>query len=401
MIGKKRNQLVFVVAVLLASFIVIAGIPLKANAERLTVGSIMPLSGPISIVGMSWSRGFELFFDKVNEEGGVDIGGKKYTFKFISEDSKGAAEAASTAARKLIHQNGVKFIFAAILESSTEAVYEVCERNKAMQMIPSVNVPGHPSDVSPDKPFLFRPNINFDDTHTLDMDYMKEAYPNVKTMAIVFPSIGYEGMVKDLTHVAEQRGIKVVLAEEWEWGTTDFVPTYTRVLASKPDTVFAMVSGQTPHQLIAARQLGFKGPFIGNSPLGPEYHVQIAGPEICTDLISNGINPEDPTDAMREVIEMWNKKFREPFVSDAVMGWDEAWILTQAMQKAGSVDSEKVVAALDGMTTEGCLKTNFGPAYMGGKDRFGVNRVLKRPIPITHVMNGKMKLIGYRFGSHR
>ena len=116
---------------------------------------------------------------------------------------------------------------------------------------------------------------------------------------------------------------------------------------------------------------------------------------------SNGVNPEDPTDVMREVIERWNKKFREPFVSDAVMGWDEAWILIQAMQKAKSVNPEKVIAALDGMTTKGSLMTNFGPAYMGGEERFGINRVLKRPIPITHVMNGEMKLVGYRFGSHR
>ena len=400
MIGKKMNQLVMV-AVLLAFFALGTGAPLQATAEQLTVGSIMPLSGPISIVGMSWSRGIDLFFDKINDQGGVNIGGQKYTFKFISEDSKGAAEAAGTAARKLVHQNGAKFIFAAILESSTDAVYEIAERNKVLQMIPSVNVAGHPADVSPDKPFLVRPNISFDDTHTLDMDYLKEAYPNVKTMAIAFPSIGYEGMVKDLTYAAGKRGIKVVRAEEWEWGTTDFVPTYTRILAFKPDAIFAMVSGQTPHQLIAARQLGFKGPFIANAPLGPEFHVLIAGKEICTDLISNGVNPEDPTDEMREVIERWNKKFREPFVSDAVMGWDEAWILIQAMQKAKSVNPEKVIAALDGMTAKGSLNTTFGPAYMGGEDRFGINRVLKRPIPITHVMNGEMKLVGYRFGSHR
>jgi branched-chain amino acid transport system substrate-binding protein len=401
MMGKKTNQLIVILTVVLALLVLGTGAPLKANAEQLNVGSILPLSGPISIVGMSWSRGYELFFDKLDEEGGVNIGGQKYTFKFTSEDSKGAAEAAGTAARKLIHQNGAKFIFGAILESSTEAIYDIAERNKVMQMIPSVNVAGHPADVSPKKPFLVRPNVSFDDSHTIDMDFLKEAYPNVKTMAIVFPSIGYEGMVEDLTYVAEKRGIKVVRAEMWEWGTTDFVPTYTRVLAYKPDAVFAMVSGQTPHQLIAARQLGFKGPFIANAPLGPEFHVLIAGPEMCTDFISNGVNPEQPTEVMREVIERWNKKFREPFVSDAVMGWDEAWILIQAMQKAGSVNPEKVIAALDTMTEKGDLKTAFGSAYMGGADRFGVNRVLKRPIPITYVMNGKMELIGYRYGSHR
>ena len=40
------------------------------------------------------------------------------------------------------------------------------------------------------------------------------------------------------------------------------------------------------------------------------------------------------------------------------------------------------------MTINGDLKTNEGGGYMGGMDRFGANRVLYRPYPITRIMNG-------------
>jgi hypothetical protein len=65
------------------------------------------------------------------------------------------------------------------------------------------------------------------------------------------------------------------------------------------------------------------------------------------------------------------------------------------MEKAGSVDPEKVAAAFDQMTAPGSAKTVFGPAKMGGADRFGVNRVLVRPIPITRIDKGKVKLVDF------
>jgi hypothetical protein len=65
------------------------------------------------------------------------------------------------------------------------------------------------------------------------------------------------------------------------------------------------------------------------------------------------------------------------------------------MEKAQSVDPEQVLATLDTMTAPGSLQTCFGPAHMGGLESFGVNRVLVRPIPISHIMNGKIEFVGF------
>ena len=53
------------------------------------------------------------------------------------------------------------------------------------------------------------------------------------------------------------------------------------------------------------------------------------------------------------------------------------------------------MATLEGMTIQDCLKTNEGGGYMGGESRFGVNRVLFRPYPITRIMNGVLEFIGF------
>jgi branched-chain amino acid transport system substrate-binding protein len=368
--------------------------PSSGGTQEVAVGSVLPMSGPISTVGLAWSRGYELYFNKVNSEGGVKIGDTTYTFNYIKEDGKGDAQASGEAAQKLISQDKAVVVFGEIMDGASAAIYTIADQNKTLQIMPSINVPASPADISPDKPLLARLTRAFDAAHTADLDYLKENYPNVKTITISQPDIGYEGMVADFTQAAEARGFQVK-AVKWTFGTTDFVPTYTKMLATDPDAIFMMISAQSPYQLKAARQLGFKGPMFANSPMGAEVHVRVAGDKAATDFFCNSINPDDPTPEMAEIMAAWEETYGDEWVSDAVLAYDEAWTWTQAAQKAGSIDATMVMAALESMTNEGDVKSAYGDAMMGGADRFGVDRELVTPIPITLIMDGKMTLEGY------
>ena len=367
-----------------------------APPKHLTVGAIMPISGPISTIGMAWIRGYELYFDKVNAEGGVKIGDDTYLIDFIAEDDKVNPEAAGTAAKKLVFQDKATFVFGTILEQCTQAIYDVCAPNGVLHLITWVNVPWHPADVSPDKPLCVRPMISPQDSHKPDLEYLLEAYPDAKTMVIVAPDIGLEKLVEDCKSVAAELGIEVVATEMWEFGITDFIPLYTKVLAYNADAIYSLSSAQAHYQLMSARQLGFTGPFISSSPLGPDVFLAVAGPEACTDVICSGWDPATATGVLKEVVDGWQAKYgAEPFISDASFAWDESWILVQALEKAQSVDPEMVLATLDTMTAPGSLQTGFGSAHMGGLETYGVNRVLVRPIPISHIMNGTIEFVGF------
>ena len=103
-----------------------------------------------------------------------------------------------------------------------------------------------------------------------------------------------------------------------------------------------------------------------------------------------------PTPSMKECMERWAKKYKEPFFSDSIITWTEAEVFIQALKKANSVEPEKVVAAFDSMTAPGSFHTAFGPGHMGGANRFGVNRVVVRPMPISRLMNGKIEFEGFK-----
>ncbi len=65
--GKKRNWIIVMLAVLISALFVLGpSVSSLAATKHLKIGVIMPISGPISVVGMALSRGFEICFDKVN-----------------------------------------------------------------------------------------------------------------------------------------------------------------------------------------------------------------------------------------------------------------------------------------------------------------------------------------------
>ncbi len=363
-------------------------------AKTLVIGGIMPISGPISVVGMAWQRGWELAADKINDQGGLKVKGETYKVKFIIEDSKLSPDAAAQAARKLVHKDKARFVLGAILDQCAQGIYNICAPAKVLHLISWINVPRVPGDVSPQKPFAVRPCVSPDDAVMNDYVYLKKAFPEVKTVVMSAPGIGYGPMIEDNKIKAKKVGVEVVGVEEWQFGITDFLPTYTKILALKPDAIHCMVSAQAMYQLKAARQLGFEGVFFSDSPLGPDVMLAVAGARFCDKVFCNGMHLGAATPAMTAVMKAWQAKYKEPFISDALLAFDEMWMLAQVIEKCGSVDPSEVRETFDAATAPGSLKSVFGESHMGGAERFGVNRVLVRPIPISKISKGEAELVG-------
>jgi len=359
-------------------------------ADKIVIGTILPLSGPISVVGLALKRGFEMRVAKTNEQGGLKMNGKTYQIEMIAEDTKMNPGASGSSALKLIHKDGAKIIYGGIIEPNIDAIYKAAKKAGIFYSIASVNIPGHPADVSDKKTNLVRLGPSFDDTHAIDLDYLVKSYPSVKNIVISAPDIGYEGMVKDFETKAMERGLKVTSVVKWPFGTTDFVPVFIKILAAKPDAILAMVSGQGPYQLMASRQLGFKGVFIANAPMGPDIFMAIAGKSSCDNLITNGVDLSNPTDKMKEIMDRWKKAYNEPFIGDCFLAWDGADLLLKAIDMAQSTDPAKLTAAFESLNKDGDIMTSFGKGKITGKDRFGVDRVLSRPVSITHMKEGKV-----------
>lgn len=394
----KRTNWVVLCVLILTSVMLLGG-PVgstQAAEKTLKVGIIMPMSGPISFVGVGLARAVRIYFDKVNEEGGIQLGGDTYKIKLIAEDSKLDPTVASTAAKKLIYKDGAKYVFGAISPPVAAAIYQVCARAKALHLITWIDAPATPGDVSPKKHYAVRLNPTSDTNWKMNYDFIKETYPDAKTVYIIAPDAGLPIETK-AKKLLEERGLTLIGHELWPLGTTeDFTPYYTKALAAKPDIIQGANSAQAGFQLRTARQLGFKGIFISDSPLAPAIILAIVGKEGSYDVITNGMDYSHPTPGIKESMERWAKVTDDPYFEDTPVTYAQAEAFVQALKKAGSVDVEKVIAAFESMTEPGSINTCWGPANMSGEKTFGVNRVLKRPVPLTRLMNGKIEFHGLR-----
>jgi len=394
--GKMKNWIVVMLALILSVlFVMSPGGSAQAATKSLKVGIIMPLSGPISFVGVGLVRAVKLYFDKVNEEGGIKLGGDTYMLDLIAEDSKMDPTVASTATKKLVYKDGARFVFGAITPPVAAAIYQVCERAKALHLITWIDAPSMPGDISAKKHYAIRLNPTSDTNWVMNYDFLKENYPKAKRLFIVAPDSGLPIETK-AKKLAAERGITLIGHELWPIPTEDFTPFYTKALAAKPDVIQAANSAQAGFQLRTARQLGFKGIFISDSPLAPAIILAIAGEKASHDILTNGMDFANATPGMKESMERWAKVTKDPYFEDSPVTYGQAEAFVQALKKADSTDVEKVIAAFESMTAPGSFETLWGPAHMGGVKTFGVNRVLVRPVPISRIMNGKIEFVGFK-----
>jgi ABC-type branched-subunit amino acid transport system substrate-binding protein len=89
---------------------------------------------------------------------------------------------------------------------------------------------------------------------------------------------------------------------------------------------------------------------------------------------------------IKEIGRLWKEKFSKPFEISALIGWSSVWALTQAIEKAQSLDPERVAAVWRAMKT---IETPWGTGTMGGARTFGINQMVLPPIPISRLKNGQ------------
>jgi branched-chain amino acid transport system substrate-binding protein len=395
-----------ILLVVLIVFLFTAIVPVRdgqaANpvaAKHLKIGIVLPLSGYLSGVGQGWRYGYELFFDKLNnEEGGLKVGEERYLVDLSLQDGWNA-DTAATATNKLVYDEKVKFIIGGLgSDVAIKTIYKIASGEGVLHGITWAISPGGVCDPAPDRPLLVRlatgPAGNYRGLYS----YLLDNYPNVKKVVYIITEMPTT-FVPYLLSVIKENGIEPI-HQNILGGAPDYTPYCTSAMQHKPDAVHLVNMGYSSGVIKVLRELGFKGPIISDSPEDPAIMLRIAGPMNCTDIISGGVSTDglNAPKVMEEVRDRWIAAYPgKPFISDALMAWDEAWALAQAIEKAKSTDPRIVLKAFETMTEPGSIQTLYGPAHMGGSeiDGIGVNRVLFKPYPISYLRNGQSKLIKF------
>jgi branched-chain amino acid transport system substrate-binding protein len=89
----------------------VAGSGAALAADKVVkIGFLAPLTGEVAAWGLPGLYGCEIWAERVNGAGGIQVGGESYPVEFVSYDNEYAPDKARTGAQKLIHEDEVKFI---------------------------------------------------------------------------------------------------------------------------------------------------------------------------------------------------------------------------------------------------------------------------------------------------
>jgi branched-chain amino acid transport system substrate-binding protein len=110
----------------------------KVEGDTIILGSAISLTGKYSTNGIHAQNGYELAVKKINDMGGVKVGGKAYKLKVVYYDDESTPARGSQLAERLIKQDGVKYMLGPYSSGMTKAIAPVTEKYQ----IPMVEAEG-------------------------------------------------------------------------------------------------------------------------------------------------------------------------------------------------------------------------------------------------------------------
>jgi branched-chain amino acid transport system substrate-binding protein len=371
----------------LALTMVLLGIgPGRSVAEDvIKFGIATPLSGPAAPWGIPHLQATQLVFDEINEQGGVDVGGKKYKLEVVAYDHKYVIAEGVNTVNRLINRDEVQFISilgGAVVKANEDAVNE-----SAIVNLPLAYAEGL---VSPKNPMTFHCFPAPPETATFWV-WIKEHHPDIKRLATIAPNddTGWWSNKVEVDYV-QKLSYEVVAKEFFERTLTDFNPVLLRMLAQNPDiiSVNASPAGSVGLIIKQARELGFKGRFIHIGQVDTSVVAGIAGVENVEGTWVHGYVETPLPEAVKSWQERYTKKFGK-WNASSIDFANPALAFVAALKKAQSTEPSKVAEALQ--TVE--YNNLWGKAHFGGKSYYGIGNQVIYSMPFSEVKDGKATLI--------
>lgn len=343
------------------------------EAATIKIGGLGPLTGPLAIYGVTATNGSKLAFEEINKNGGIL--GKQV--EFVLFDEKGDSTEAVTAYNRLVDE-GVVALVGDITSKPSLAVAEIA----AQDNMPMITPTGTQFNITEAGPNVFR--VCFTDPYQ-GVILANLAKNNLKanTVAImVNNSSDYsDGVAEAFIKEAERLGLKIVAKEGYAEGDKDFRAQLTKVAATNPDVLLvpdyyeqvALITTQ-------AREVGVKSTFIG--PDGWDGVAKAldssAYGAVENSYFTNHYSVEDTNEKVQNFLKAYREKYKDEPSAFSALSYDAAYLMKDAIEKAGSTDKDAIVKAMK--------ESDF--AGVTGHLRFDEKNNPVKAVTVLKVVNG-------------
>jgi branched-chain amino acid transport system substrate-binding protein len=370
----------------------------KVEGDTIVIGSALSLTGKYSPNGIHTQNGYELAAKRINEMGGVKVGGKSYKIKVQYYDDESTPARGAQLAERLINQDGVKFMLGPYSSGLTKAIAPVTEKYK----IPMVEAEGASRSLfTQGFKYMFAVLSTSEQYLRSAMDLAAEIAekegkkPSDLKVAFVFENDPFSLDVRaGVNDDASRYGMQVVVDDLMPRDLSDISATLTKVKAVQPDIL--LISGHSKGAATAARQikeLQIQVPLIGlthceAADVIGKFGASTEGFLCPTQWAETLSYKDDYFGSAADFDKAFKAEYPEyaaksvPYqaaqASAAVLVWKDAF------ERANSFDTEKVREAL--AATE--METFYGNVKFAPEG----NNVAK-PMVLRQVQDGKLNVV--------
>ena len=325
--------------------VVAGGCKQKQSANEILIGEFASLSGDTATFGQSSHNGLALAIDQINAAGGV-LGKQIHV---ITEDDRSDQNEAATAVQKLVNSDEVCAVIGEVASTRSLAGGTVCQREQVPMLSPASTNPAVTVENGKVRPWIFR--ICFTDSFQGKMDGRfagdpakgKPVWKRIAMMTNIDQDYS-KGLAKFFREDYAKFGT-IVADEQYSSRDRDFKAQLNRVRSANPEAVY--VPGYyTEVTLILqqAKQVGLDVPFFGGD--GWDSAQTLQSPDAQGDFYSDHFSAEDARPQVQEFVKAYQARYHDVPDAMAVLGYDAARVMADAIKRAGKVDRTAIRDAL-------------------------------------------------------
>jgi branched-chain amino acid transport system substrate-binding protein len=339
------SSLTLITAFLATLFILL---PFDASAQKpIKVGVIDTYTGPAAVFANDALNGFKLALDEINKKG---VLGSK--IEFVTRDDKWEVGLGLTMAKELVMRENVDVIVGTINSSVTMAISDYMKEEKVPFIVwisKSEHITG-----SKGHRYVFSTGEN----SAMGGKAGGSALAKKPFIKYWIAGDDYEyghaiadGIWRNLK--AQKPSVEKIGETWWKTGEPDLIPYFTSVMAAKPDAFIVCGGGQTmTNSLKACKTTGIleKIPVFMHTatdhavlkPLGLDAPEGVMGT-----MDYHFYYPDTP--ANKAFVKAFQDAYGGPPGFPAFHAYITAHFIAEAFKKAGAIDKEKFINALEGM----------------------------------------------------
>ena len=325
------------------------------SAKTVKVGFVYIMSGPFAAYGQFAKKGAELAVKEINDAGGIN----GHQVEAFFEDSTGKPDVAIRVLRKLVFQEKVDFLIGLDSSGVAKTVVPSIPQMKTPLIITHAATPDVTGSVC--NRYVFRISVNL--AQNVKAAAMLAAETDVNVWTTIGPdyAFGHQSWEYFEKYLKEIKADATFLPRDDvafpPFKTTDFNPYINKIMQSKADGVLVSLWGGNLIDFVRqAKELGF---FDGKRQvlvtLGAATEVLTALGDKMPEGLWVGTRYwflANDSQRNKDFVKAYKDRYGDYPSYNAHGAYGALYTYKAAAEKAGTIDKEKVIDALEGLTVE-------------------------------------------------